>query len=52
MVFKTREISVLVPFLPLIPDNLNGAYERFVSFLLVIWLNTVSYELYNFQEKE
>ena len=36
---------VLAPLFPLIPDYIDGAYERLVSSLIVIWLGTVSYNL-------
>ena len=36
---------VLAPLLPLVPDSINGAYERLVCALIVIWLGTVSYNL-------
>ncbi|SKB49534.1 Protein of unknown function [Salegentibacter holothuriorum] len=36
---------VLAPLLPLMPDSLDGAYERLVCTLIVIWLGTVSYNL-------
>ena len=38
---------VLAPLLPLMPNSLDGAYERLVSSLIVIWLGTVSYQLYH-----
>lgn len=37
---------VLAPLLPLIPNSFDGAYERLVCTLIVIWLATVSFELY------
>lgn len=37
---------ILAPFLPLIPDSLEGAYERLVCSLIVIWLGTVSFHLF------
>ena len=36
---------LLAPFLPLIPDSWDGAYERFVCILLVIWPAVISYHL-------
>jgi len=36
---------VLAPLLPLIPDYIDGAYERLVTTLIVIWVSTVSYNL-------
>ncbi len=38
---------VFAPLLPLIPDSLNGAYERLICSLIVIWLGTVAYYLYH-----
>lgn len=34
------------PLMPLIPDSLDGAYERVVSSLIIVWLGTVSYHLF------
>ncbi|WP_324720997.1 DUF998 domain-containing protein [Salinimicrobium sp. HB62] len=46
----SRRVAVLwlifAPLLPFIPDSFDGAYERLVSSLIVIWLGTVSYQLY------
>ncbi|MHA6281092.1 DUF998 domain-containing protein [Salinimicrobium sp. CAU 1759] len=39
---------VLAPLLPLMPNSFDGAYERLVCSLIVIWLGTVSYQLYRF----
>lgn len=36
---------IFAPLLPLIPDSWDGAYERLVSTLLVIWLAVISYHL-------
>lgn len=36
---------ILAPLLPLIPDNWDGAYERVVCLLLVVWSATVAYYL-------
>ncbi|MUP44689.1 DUF998 domain-containing protein [Gramella sp. BOM4] len=36
---------IFAPLLPLIPDNFDGAYERLVCSLLVIWPVWVSYQL-------
>lgn len=36
---------ILAPLLPLIPDSLDGAYERLVSSLIVVWLSVVSFNL-------
>ncbi|TRO66842.1 DUF998 domain-containing protein [Christiangramia sabulilitoris] len=41
---------VMAPLLPLIPDNLDGAYERLVCSLIVIWLSVVSYHLFKFSD--
>lgn len=35
---------ILTPLLPLIPDKWDGAYERFVCTLIVIWLSVVSFK--------
>ena len=40
---------VLAPLLPLMPDSVDGAYERFTCSLITIWLSVVSYQL--FQKK-
>nr|MBI1229723.1 DUF998 domain-containing protein [Cytophagales bacterium] len=40
---------IFAPFLMLIPDTLDGAYERLICTLLVIWPATVSYQLMKFQ---
>lgn len=37
---------IFAPLLPLIPDSWDGAYERLVSTLLVVWLAVVSYHLF------
>lgn len=37
---------ILAPFFPLIPDKWDGAYERFVCALLVIWPAVISYHLF------
>lgn len=37
---------LLAPLLPLMPDDINGAYERFICSLLVIWPAVVSYYLW------
>lgn len=40
---------VFALLLPLIPDTLNGAYERLICILLLVWPATVSYQLIKFQ---
>lgn len=37
---------VFAPLMPLMPTNIEGAYERLVSSMVVIWLGIVSYHLY------
>ncbi len=37
---------ISAPLLPFIPDTWNGAYERVISMLLVIWLFVISYHLF------
>lgn len=37
---------ISAPLLPFIPDNLNGAYERLICSLLVIWPAVISYHLF------
>jgi hypothetical protein len=37
---------VLAPLLPLIPDGWDGAYERLICSLLVVWPAVVSYHLF------
>lgn len=37
---------ILAPLLPLIPDSWDGAYERLVSTLIVVWLAVISYHLF------
>jgi cell division protein FtsW (lipid II flippase) len=41
---------ILAPLLPWIPDSWDGAYERLVSSLLVVWLSTVSYRLFKLRD--
>lgn len=41
---------ISAPFMPLIPTNIEGAYERLVSSLIVIWLGVVSYNLYHYSK--
>lgn len=36
----------LAPLFPVIPDEVEGAYERLVASLLVVWLTVFSYFLY------
>jgi len=36
---------ISAPFLPLIPDTLDGAYERIICTLLVVWPAVISYNL-------
>lgn len=43
---------ISAPLLPLIPDSWDGAYERMVSTLLVVWPTVISYHLYKIPEKE
>ncbi|MBZ9730310.1 DUF998 domain-containing protein [Salegentibacter sp. JZCK2] len=43
---------IFAPVLTLIPDSLDGAYERIVCSLLVIWPTVVSYHLYKFSGSE
>lgn len=40
---------IFAPFLPLIPDTWNGAYERLICTLLVVWPAVTSYQLFKFQ---
>lgn len=39
------------PLMPFIPNSLDGAYERLVSTLIVVWLGTVSYCLYRLKRQ-
>lgn len=41
---------IFAPFLMLIPDSLDGAYERLICTLLVVWPATISYQLFKFQD--
>ncbi len=41
---------VLSPLFPLISDNWDGAYERMVFLLLVVWPSVVSYHLYKLSD--
>lgn len=41
---------LLAPALPFIPDGWNGAYERLVGTLLVIWPAVVAWRLYRLAE--
>ncbi len=43
---------IFAPLLTLIPDTLDGAYERLICSLLVVWPAVVSYQLYNFSGSE
>ncbi len=43
---------ILAPLLPFIPDSWDGAYERFVCTLLVIWPAVVSYYLFKIPGSE
>lgn len=43
---------VLAPLMPLIPTTIEGAYERAVSSLIVIWLGLVSYHLYRLPQRK
>ncbi len=39
---------ISAPLMPIIPDPIEGAYERLVGAIIVIWLSLVSYHLYHF----
>ena len=41
---------MFAPLLPFIPDAWEGAYERLVSSLIVIWLSVVSYQVFKLPE--
>lgn len=41
---------ILAPLQPFIPDTLDGAYERLICSLLVIWPTLVSYRLYKISD--
>jgi hypothetical protein len=41
---------ILAPLLPWVPDSWDGAYERLVTSLLVVWLSTVSYRLFKLRD--
>ncbi|MDN3688348.1 DUF998 domain-containing protein [Cyclobacterium jeungdonense] len=41
---------IFAPFLPLIPDDLDGAYERLICTLLVVWPAVLSYHLTKFSD--
>lgn len=43
---------IFAPLLPLIPDAWDGAYERFICILLVIWPAVMSYQLLKLSSSE
>lgn len=43
---------VMAPLMPLIPDNLNGAYERLTGFLIILWLCILSYHVYGLSHQK
>ncbi|CAM4319642.1 DUF998 domain-containing protein [Gillisia hiemivivida] len=43
---------ISAPLLPLIPDSWDGAYERLVCTLLVVWPVVVSYHLFKLSSSE
>lgn len=43
---------IFAPLLMLIPDSLDGAYERLICILLVVWPATVSYQIFKIQSQK